>query len=333
MTFSCKEDTMRKLSGLCITLVLSLAVFFNGCGGGGSSTSRGGGNDATLTSANASQVGNAVTQAVKLVAPATALGKVKGASLSPGRKAPLISIFEKVVPVVRNQAANEKTPSALRTESCPDGGNIEVTSLTPDGLSGKVKADVNVNGCKIGEETMNGVLEVTVPLDAIDDLAHVKEFTVEVSRFTYTDPHSSISLTDNFTMIADNITYNGDSLKSGSLILGGTAVGTIDGEAISIGCDSFGLSFSVDPAGGISVWVSGRINATCLGGWVTLATNQPFYLQAHASCPTGGDMVASSGGNSVSVLIATDSKITVSFNGTVIQTFNNCSEVTGICKG
>jgi len=325
---------MRKLSGLFTTaiLALSLTALFNGCGGGGTSTSRGGGTDATLTVSNASQVGDVVTQAVKLVAPATALGEVKGASLSPVKSAPLTRIFENVVPAVGKQVANQKQSNALHTEPCPNGGDIEVTNIGVPDLSGHVKVDVNVNACTIGAEAMNGALKVTVPLSGISDLAHITEFTIEVSSFTYSDPHSSISLTDNFTMIANNITYSGNSLTGGSLTLGGTVSGLIDGEAINIGCDSFGLSFSVNTEG-VKVSVSGRINASCLGGWVSMVTNQPVFLPANALCPTVGQILASSGGNSVSVTIGADSRIDISFNGTLVQTYTNCNEVIGICKG
>lgn len=323
---------MRKLSGLFITtmLTLSLAALFNGCGGGGASTSRGGGTDATLTASNASQVGDAVTQAVKLVAPATALGEVKGASISPARSAALISIFETVVPVVRNHAVNEKQSSAISTRNCPGGGTIEVGVPVPISLD-HVKADVNVNACTIGAEVMNGTLKVTVPTAAVSDLAHVEEFTIEASSFTYSDPHSSISLTDNFTMVASNIKYNGDSLKSGSLTLGGTVSGTIDGSPINIGCDSLGFQFSSDTSG-VTVSVSGRMNASCLGGWVTLTTNQSAFLPSGAQCPTGGEVVVSAGGSSVKVSIQSNSKIDIFFNGSLIQTYDNCTKVTGLCK-
>ena len=325
---------MRKLSGLFITamLALSLTASFNGCGGGGASTSRGGGTDATLTAANAPQVGDAVTQAVKLVGPVTALAEVKGASLSPAGKAPLISIFENIVPVVRNHAANEKQSSALYTSPCPGGGSIEVGVPVPVSLD-HVKADVNVNSCTMGSEAMNGALKVTVPVGAISDLAHVTEFTIEASSFTYSDPHSTISLEDNFTMVASGITYNGNSLSQGSLTLGGSVVGSIDGNQVNIGCDSLRFQLLSANTSGVTVSVSGRMSASCLGGWVIIGTNVPVFLPAHASCPTGGEVLVSAGGNNVTVHIAADSSITISFNGSVVHTYNNCNEVIGICRG
>jgi hypothetical protein len=178
---------------------------------------------------------------------------------------------------------------------------------------------------------MNGALKVTVPIGAFNDLAHVKEFTIEASSFTYSDPHSTVSLTDNFTMVASNITYNGNSLAGGSLTLGGTVSGTIDGSPINIGCDSLGFQFSADTSG-VTVSVSGRMSASCLGGWVTLTTNQWVSLPSGAQCPAGGEIVVSAGGSSVKVSIQANSEIDIFFNGSLIQTYDNCTKVTGLCK-
>ncbi|HWR57972.1 MAG TPA: hypothetical protein VN328_03710 [Thermodesulfovibrionales bacterium] len=314
-------------------LMLSVSAVLTGCGGGGSSTSRSGGPDATLTEVKAKDVvGDSVIQAVKLIAPATALGEVKASSVSPEKRSPLMSIFEKVAPVVGKRATTEKQSSAISSEPCPGGGSIEVKSISGVDLSGNVKADVSVNGCKIGSETMNGTLKVTVPFTAVADIQHVKEFTIEVSSFTYSDSNTNLSLTDNFTMVADNITYSGDSLTGGSLTLGGTVSGTLDGSPINIGCDSLAFQFSANTAG-VTVSVSGRMRATCLGGWATLSTNRAVFVPAHASCPTDGEIVVSAGGNSIKVRVEPSSKITVFFNGSLVQTYDNCSKLTGFCKG
>ncbi len=313
-------------------LMLSLATLLTGCGGGGADTSRSGGSDATLTAANAPQVGDAVTQAVKLVVPTTALGGVKAGSVSSGRHAPLMSIFQTAVMALGNQGVNQRQASAMSHTDCSGGGNIEVGTPEPVSLD-HVQADVNINSCTMGAETMNGVLKVTVPTSALSDLKHVSEFTVEVSSFTYTDPHVNVSFTDNFTMIGENITYSGSSLTGGTLTMGGTVTGTIDGGSVNIQCDSFRTQFS-SGASGVSVSVSGRINALCLGGWVALATNQPVFIPAGANCPTAGDVsVTGAGGSTVGVVFGSDSRVNIFFNGALIQTYNSCMDVVGVCKG
>jgi hypothetical protein len=85
--------------------------------------------------------------------------------------------------------------------------------------------------------------------------------------------------------------------------------------------------------GGGTVSISGRIKASCLGGWVTITTNNPIFIPTNADCPTAGEVVITSGGNSVKVVIASDSKITIYYNNTLVQTYNNCEDVDGLCVG
>jgi hypothetical protein len=323
---------MKKYKSLHVTgiLVLSLATLMAGCGGGGGDTSRSGGPDATLTASNASQAGDAVVQAVKLIAPAT-LGQVKAGSVSPEKRSPLAAIFQNIAPVVGQRWASEKQSSAIYHKDCSGGGDIEVTNLSPVSAD-HVEADVTVNSCKIGSSIMNGTLKVTLPIDQADDPLHATEFTIEVSSFTYSDSITTLSLTDNFIMVARDFSYDGNTPTSGTITLGGTVSGTTGSGPINIGCDSLEFQFSADSSG-VAVSVSGRINASCLGGWVTLSTNQAIFFPSNASCPTGGEVVISSGGNSVTMHVEASSKIDIYFNGSLIQTFNDCSEVVGLCTG
>jgi hypothetical protein len=323
---------MKKRKGLQVMGIwlISLATLLAGCGGGGGDTSRSGGPDATLTASNAAQAGDAVVQAVKLITPAT-LGQVKAGSVSPGKSAPLMAIFQNVVPAVGQRFAKGKQASAIYHQDCSGGGNIEVGTPVPVSLD-HVQADVNVNSCTIGTSTMNGVLQVTVPTDQIGDPLHATEFTIEVSSFTYSDSITTLSLTDNFTIVAKDMSWDGDTPTSGTITLGGTVSGTTSSGPINIGCDSLEFQFSAETSG-VAVSVSGRINASCLGGWVTLSTNQAIFFPSNANCPTGGEIVASSGGSSVTMHVEASSKIDIYFNGSLVQTYNDCSEVIGLCTG
>lgn len=313
-------------------LTLSLALSSTGCGGGSASTSREGGADATLTASNAGQVGATVAQAIKLVAPVAAVGGVKAASISSVKRAPLISILETVVPFVRNQKIDAKHSSALRTEQCPNGGDIELTSVSLPDSSLHIKADVNVNSCKLGAETLNGSMKVTFPADAINDPKHVKEFTIETPNFTYSDSATNITLTD-FTLIFKDINYTGDSVTGGSVAMGGNISGTIDNTPITVVFSDFTMAFNSNLSG-VTVSVSGRINTSlCLNGGINIVTNKQVFLPANANCPTDGEIVGSAGGNSVKVAIAPDSKISIYFNDNLIRTFDNCQNVEGLCKG
>jgi len=335
---------MKKLSGLFIItmLTLSLAALFNGCGGGSSpSTSRGGGTDATLTASNAPQVGDAVTQAVKLVAPTSALGNLKTSSISPKEQPPLMSILDTVLSAYRNSVQG-KHISALYTykKNCTNGDiTVNVTSVDP--LKKLIHADIDVSSCTVGTQTLNGTMGVDYIVGSIDaltnptleNLKNFEKVTITTSGFTYvnTTSNDNLTLTD-LTLVLQDFTYNGDIPIHGSITLGGTVTGTIDSEAIDVGCDSLGLVFSAD-ASGVAVSVSGRMSTSCLGGWVTLSTNLPVFVPADANCPTGGEIVVSAGGSSVTMHVEANSKIDIFFNGALVQKYDDCSQVIGLCTG
>ncbi len=326
---------MKKSRGLQIAgvLMLSLAALLASCGGGGTDTSRSGGTDATLTASNAAQVGDSVIQAAKLVAPTAALGQVKTADVSADRKPVVLNIFQTILPVVRDQQGNSKGSSALKTQPCPSG-DIELTSVSLQDLSGNVTADVNVNNCTVETATMNGSLEVTFPASAISDPQHVSEFTITTSNLTYSDSvtNDAVTLSDNFTMKFENISYSGNTVTGGTVTMGGSVTGTIDNEPINVECDSFGVRFNSPDTTGINVWVSGRISAQCIGGWVTMSTNTPIFFPLSGTCPTNGEVVVTANGSTMTMDIAANESITIYLNGTVINTYSDCNKVKGFCS-
>ncbi len=334
---------MKRLGSLLIMGVtaLSLLCFQTGCGGGGgASTSREGGPDASLTASNAGQVGDTVTQAVKLVAPAAALGDLKTSSVSPEKRPPLLSILEKILPVsAKSIQAKHMSGVSVFNETCANGGSITVTITGVDLLKELIIGDVNVSSCTIGAQTLNGTMHVEYIVGStdaltnptLDNLKNFKKVTVTTSAFTYVNTTNTDNVTLNdLVLVLQDFTYDGNVLTGGSITLGGVATGTIDGEVVDIECDSFGLVFSADPSG-TAVSVSGRIKAACLGGWVTMVTNQSVFLPANAHCPTAGDIAVSAGADTVTVHVAADARITISFNGNAVKTYNTCSEVKGLC--
>jgi hypothetical protein len=324
--------------------ILSLLFFLMSCGGGGdASTSRGGGQDASLTASNAQEVGDTVVQAVRLVAPASALGDLKASGISFAKRPPLAGILEEVLSASANGGITTHS-KALTTinDNCSNGGNIAINIDSVNPLDKVINADVNVNSCTTGTETLNGKMNVKYVMNSIGDLTdptldNLKNFekvTITTSHFTYVNTTSYDNITlSNVTIVLKDFTYNGNILTGGSVTLGGSVTGTIAGETINIECDSFRLVFASDQTGGMTVSVSGRINASCLGGWVTVVTNAPVFTPSSGGCPTAGNIVASAAGNSVRVVIAEDSGITIMFNDDPIQTFNSCNDVNGLCTG
>jgi hypothetical protein len=322
-------------------VVLSLSLCMTGCGGGGdASTSRGGGPDATLTAANAGQVGDTVIQAVKLVAPAAAMGELKTSGIPAQQNSPLVGILEEVLSASGSSAARHISGFSVYDKPCSGGGNIAANVNDVDFVNKLIKGDVNANSCKIGTQTLNGTMHVEYKLKNLSDLQNptydnLKNFekvTITTSGFTYVNTANSdnITLTD-ITMVLRDFTYNGNVLTGGSVTMGGVVSGTIGGEAVNIECDSLGLSFTAGPSG-VTVSISGRIKAACVGGWVTLTTNAPVFFPANVPCPSGGNVAVTAGGNTVLVNIAPDSRIAVFLNNDLVKTYKDCSEVKGLCK-
>jgi hypothetical protein len=338
---------MKKFCKLLIigVAVLSLPGFLANCGGGGgdASTSRGGGTDAALTASNARQIGDTVMQAVKLVAPTTTLGDLKAARISSIKRPPLARILEKVLSASINGGVtvHSKALTTIKND-CADGGNISIDISSVNPLDKVINADVDVKSCTTGTETLNGKMNVEYVMNSIgdptnltlDSFKNFEKVTITTSHFTYlnTANNDNITLSD-ITLVLEDFTYNGDILTGGSVTLGGSVSGAAAGENINVGCDSFRLVFASDATGGMTVSVSGRINASCLGGWVTLATNSPVFVPASGGCPTAGDIVASAGGNTVRVVIAEDSGITIFFNDNLVEKFDSCNEAKGLCTG
>jgi hypothetical protein len=324
-----------------VVVTLPLLCFLMSCGGGDASTSRGGGQDASLTASNAQGVGDAVVQAVKLVIPTTALGDLKASRVSSAKRPPLASILEKVLSVSVNGGITIHS-KALTTinNSCADGGNIAINIDSVNPLNKAINADIDVNSCTTGTEILNGTMNVEYVMNSIGDLTdptldtlkNFEKVTITTSHFTYVNTANNDNITlSNITLVLKDFTYDGNILTGGSVTLGGSVTGAAGGETINVECDSFRLVFASDPTGGMTVSVSGRINASCLGGWVRMVTNMPVYIPANGGCPTAGDISASAGGDAVRVVIAEDSAITIFFNNDPIQTFNSCNDVKGLC--
>ena len=338
-----KRNKSLQLIGV---LMLSLATLLAGCGGGGGGdTSRSGGTDATLTESNAAQVGDSVIQAAKLIAPTAALGDLKTSSISSSNRPPLLSILEKALAVSGNGADSKRASDVSSfNQNCTGGGsisaNIDVGGINP--ITNLIPVDINISQCTIGTQTLNGSMHVDYIMKSfsypsnVEDLKNFEKITVtttDSAGLTYVNSSNgdNIALKD-LTLVLENFTYNGNVLTGGTVTMGGTAVGTIDDEPIDVECDSFGVRFTSDSTG-INIWVSGRISAQCLGGWITMNTNTPIFFPADGSCPTNGEIIVTAGGSTMTMDIGPNSAaITIYLNGSVINTYTDCSKVIGFCS-
>lgn len=324
-----------------VTIFFSVAILLISCGGGGGGgTSRGGGENALLTDSNAAETSDILVQAVKLVTPTSSLGELNTSSVT-SDGSPIIRVAEKVIAAMAPSITNSVSAAGLINENCSDGGSINIDIDKIDIVKKRVTADVTVTSCKTGSEILDGRMKVQyeVGSDAltnptIDNLRDFDKVTITSSEFTYFDSDKSdnIKLME-VTLVLEDFSYNGDDLRGGSIRVGGTITGILDGEAISIKCDSFKLTFRKDPVAGDTVSVSGRLQPSCLNGWVRLTTKSPVFIAPNAECPTGGNITFSSGENITEVIVADNSEIKVYFNNVLVQTFSNCLMSKGLCFG
>lgn len=339
---------MKKAKKILALILMAVLSFMLSCGGGGGGEGGPTETGTTLTTNNAPQATGAaiqsahlilVTGAAEAVGPASASSKTY--SKDQIRKPPLRSILDKAISLSKAQRTKVKLHAQgsmpPTTETCSNGGTITMSGATwtgPDNPTDpsqivNFNANMTYNSCKEDTVTLNGTMSVAFE----GSLSAPTKITISMPNFSYanTETNDNITITS-LTMVVTNVTFSGEELIGGTLILTGAVSGSAGGDPISVECDNYTIVFSSGVTGE-TLSISGRLKPSCLGGWVTIATNTPIFVPAGADCPTAGEIVITSGGNSVKMIIASDSKITVYYNDAVVQTYNNCEDVDGLCVG
>ncbi len=335
---------MRKAKILLALILMGMLPLLLSCGGGGGN----GGPaqpEATLTAEKAPAVAGAVFQAGNFSGLSTEFSEfgeieISSTSLKTQSKPPLRDILDKVVSIAKNQ--KHKSPIHVAgsmpptTESCSGGGTITVSATWtgPDEPTDPSQVvdftgTATFSSCKEEETTMNGVMNIAFK----GSLSTPTRLTVSTSSFTYVDTEENHNITmTNLTVDFTGLTFAGDELTGCTITLSGAISGNVGADPINQEYDNFKMVLNED-ATGTTASIFGRLKASCLGGWVAVSTNKPVFIPEEADCPTDGEIIVTSGGNSVKVVIASDSKITIYFNDTLVQTYNNCEEVDGLCVG
>jgi hypothetical protein len=329
-------------------LSLTVVISLTGCGGGGgggSSDGGGSGGGASLSSTNAPMAASAVSQAAQFVQFKGAMDMVgdvlKTSSISTKNPSntSLISIFNKMLSISKAQTHKSELHVAgsipSETLQCPDGGtvNVSVTWTGPDEPEDPsqvvdLTATMTFGSCKEEDNIMAG----TVTIAFSGSLSNPTKFTFSTSEFTVTDlPSDVITLTD-FKMDITDIHITDYELTKATLTMSGKVSNTKTGKLVNIECDNFKV-VGETVSNGEKMTISGRIKPSCIDGWVTISTNTPVFIAEDADCPTAGEVVATSGGNRVKMVIASDSTIRIYFNNTLVQTYNDCEGVDGLCVG
>jgi hypothetical protein len=325
---------MKKIRILLTLIIGSLLLIACGSGGGG-----GGGDDvapaksaATLTAANATQTADALSQAFYLTELSDLLGESiivpASTSVELKPKGVLYTSLNKVISISKNQIINDGQVKALGTlpptTEGRDSGSVTI-SATWDGPNNPTHTSqiINLNAtatfrsCREGTSTLNGTvtLLLTGPAD-------------NPTRLTFSS--SSLTVTDSAT--GDNITMSNLSLviTDTKMTLSGALSGTADGYAINEEYDNLTIEAS-SGAGGDTISISGTMKPSCLDGWITINTNINIFVATGADCPSAGEVIITSAGNSVKVVMGSDSSIKVYFNDALEETYGDCSELEEIC--
>jgi hypothetical protein len=163
-------------------------------------------------------------------------------------------------------------------------------------------------------------------------LTEPSKITISTPELTYADSYTAdhVSINDLTITITDFTMDVMSQFLGGAITITGEVSGIIGGNPIDVQCDNFKMEFNFSSVG-TTLSISGNIKAPCLGDWITITTNTPISTPIDSYCPTAGEIVVISGEYSVTILIKSDSKIEVYYNGTLVQTYNSCIEVMGLC--
>ncbi|MBM4145057.1 MAG: hypothetical protein FJ240_02105 [Nitrospira sp.] len=334
---------------ICFTIVIlsALAFVLTSCGGGGGAGGGGGSNGgASLTNANAPQAASAAGQSVAFVQSTNFVstfdlsGNVGPESISSKTsksfsKSLLKNILNKTMSISKIQRHKSEIHTAgsmpTTTVECFDSGTITISNAkwTDDPEDDfnliNLSATITAANCKEDPYLWNGSMSIALVGSSYEP---TKITTVSKPTFTSTntDINETITMT-NLTTVIDLSEFG----ETEAITLTGTISGQVDGEPINVECKNFKIEF-IDEE---TVSLSGEIKPTCLGGWVTVNTHKPIFTETGADCPTAGEVILTSGANSVKIVIAADSKIYIYYNNTLVggKPYDSCNDIAGLCEG
>jgi len=310
-------------------------------------TGKGTQSEMLLSNDNASQAGAAAIQSTHLISTTgLLLGNIQASNVSSKNPytPPLKRILDEVLTIMKTQRLKARISnfdirsqgSGHYFESCIDGGTLSINAIwegpaEPEDPSEimNLNATITFNSCCEESITFKGSMKVIFEGSADNP----SKITISTSTFFYTDSdyNDHITLT-NFKIIITDFVLSDDELESGTITLKGALSGTVDADFINEECDYFTIAFNSTAYGEV-LTMSGNIKPSCIGGWVTVTTNTPILIPGDDVCPTAGEIVITSNADNVRVVISSDYKITIYFNDVVVQTFNDCEEVDGLCVG
>jgi hypothetical protein len=288
------------------------------------------GTDSIITASNAPVVASAVIQTIGLLGLATDLGSLSplGINLVGNNK---VSLPNQLHSTLMYNSGNFSLPPV----ACEGGGTVSISASwdgpeipTDPSQIINLNISMNFNSCTEFGITMDGRVELVFE----GPLTEPSKITISTPELTYADSYTAdhVSINDLTITITDFTMDVMSQFLGGAITITGEVSGIIGGNPIDVQCDNFKMEFNFSSVG-TTLSISGNIKAPCLGDWITITTNTPISTPIDSYCPTAGEIVVISGEYSVTILIKSDSKIEVYYNGTLVQTYNSCIEVMGLC--
>jgi hypothetical protein len=299
--------------------------------------------DATLTANNAPQAAGAVVQVIYLTELVDLIEGISGFFISNTSNSSNLNTSDKSQPkgflyrainkgvtISTNKILNDGQFRSSGTipqtsESCPGGGTVTLSATWtgPDNPTHPsqiidLNATITFSSCGEGTMTMNGTVNIVLSGPANNPTS----LAFSSSNFNFSD-----------SATGDNIAMTNFSLESTdtTITVSGAISGTADGHSINEEYENITIVVS-STTGGETITISGRMKPSCLDGWITIGTNTAIFVPTDADCPTAGEVVITSAGNTVKVVIESDSTINVYFNDVLETTYSSCSELEGVCS-
>ena len=335
------KSSLKFMGVLILTTVL--ATLLTACGGSDGGDGGIGAAiepDAQLTTNNSPQVASAVTKSINLTEIGDLLGGIGdisalSASHKLENKGYLYKVLSKLITIPKTQIISDgqlgvKGTVPSTTEACSGGGTVimSATWTGPDipqdaSQISDLEATLTFSSCKEGTATINGTASFTFA----GTLDNPTGFTFSSLNFTFADSSTG----DNITMTNFSLVITSPDLTGSTIMLSGAISGIADNLSIIDVYENLTIDHRYTQNGDMFT-LSGRMRPVCLDGWITINTSIDIFVPANADCPSAGEIIITSAGDNISVVMESDSTISIYFNGTLVQTYGDCTELEGLCS-
>jgi hypothetical protein len=191
---------------------------------------------------------------------------------------------------------------------------------------------ITFNNCRPFFQNQNLVLNGQATVSLSGYIFEPTKFTFSTQNsLSYYDPRANDDLNFNsFNSETSGINRDDFGLTEARYLMNGFVSGIVDSNPINTEFENYLITYNSDTAGE-TYQISGDMTPSCLGFSINVTTNIPLFISWANFCPTEGRILITADTNTVEANVATNQQITVSLNGTPVQTFADCNEGEGLC--